>query len=140
MANGLQRVPDAIALKRPDKVPFHSCASPELAMREAGRKVREMYLDPEMFFEAMVASHRLNQDDFFGVRVDPFLIGEQLARSYESRDLGSLEELRSTTGAGRAGAPLRRRRRIGEVSRGGPSARHPGDDRDVGESRGLAEG
>ncbi len=115
MASSLQRVLDAIALKKPDKVPFHSYASPELVMQEAGHKVHEMYLDPEMFFESMVASHRLYQEDYVGVRLDPYLIAEQLTHSYESRDLESLDELRFTSGVD--GLVIHRKRTGEELGR-----------------------
>ena len=58
-----RRVLDAIALRTPDKVPFNAYESPEFAMRQAGLRVHEMYLDPDAYIEAMFASGRRLQND-----------------------------------------------------------------------------
>ena len=60
----LNRVRDAVALRAPDKVPFHAYQSPELAMRMAGLRVHQMYLAPDAYFEAVAHSNEVFHNDF----------------------------------------------------------------------------
>lgn len=65
---GLDRVLTALALGRPDKAPFHAYESPENAIRQFGRKVHEIYLDPLLLPQAMLHTARLYQNDIIYMR------------------------------------------------------------------------
>lgn len=67
------RVLDALALKVPDIIPFHAYESPENAIRLLGRKVHEMYLEPDLIPQAMINSARLYRNDIIYMRVGQFV-------------------------------------------------------------------
>src|SRR3989339_1709997 len=92
--NCLRRVLDALALKQSDLIPFHAYESPEHAMVQAGRRVHEMYLDPESFIEAMIHCARLYGNDIVSMRNDPFLLVESLTKKYECTEYGDFEDFK----------------------------------------------
>lgn len=64
----LERVLKALALEAPDKTPFHAYESPENAVRQFGRKVHEIYLEPMLLPHAMVHTARLYCNDIVYMR------------------------------------------------------------------------
>lgn len=66
--SSLERTIEALELRVPDKVPFHAYESPEHAIRQMGRKVHEMYLEPELVPLAMINSAKLYQNDIIYLR------------------------------------------------------------------------
>ncbi|MFA6294413.1 MAG: hypothetical protein WC637_21665, partial [Victivallales bacterium] len=87
--NSLKRVLGALALEQSDLIPFHAYESPEHVMAQAGRMVHEMYLDPELFIEAMIHCSHLYHNDIVAMRNDPFLLIEALTHKYECTEYGN---------------------------------------------------
>jgi len=67
------RVLDALALKVPDIIPFHAYESPENAIRLLGRKVHELYLEPDLIPQAMINSAKLYKNDIIYMRYGLFV-------------------------------------------------------------------
>ena len=63
-----ERVIRAFELGTPDKVPFHAYESPEHAIRQLGREVHEMYLEPDLVPEAMINAAKLYDNDIIYFR------------------------------------------------------------------------
>jgi len=63
-----ERVLKAFELGTPDKIPFHAYESPEHAIRQLGREVHEMYLDPDLVPEAMINTAKLYDNDIIYFR------------------------------------------------------------------------
>ena len=66
--SSLERVNCAFELGTPDKIPFHAYESVEHAIRQFGRKVHEMYREPEMVPEAMIHAARQYSNDIIYMR------------------------------------------------------------------------
>ncbi len=56
--NSRERALTSIELRIPNKIPLHTYESPEHAIRQFGRKVHEMYLEPELLPKAMIATRK----------------------------------------------------------------------------------
>ncbi len=74
--NMRERALTAIGLGGPDKVPFHAYESPEHAIRQFGRRVHEMYLEPELLPEAMIATGKKYHNDLIMMRAVTCLPGD----------------------------------------------------------------
>lgn len=75
--NSLERVLKAFDLETPDMVPFHAYESPEHAIRQLGRKVHEMYLEPDIVPEAMIHAAKKYSNDIIYMRYGQYLSEDQ---------------------------------------------------------------
>jgi len=70
---GKERIELAISHKESDVVPFHPYESPEHAMVQCGRKVHEMYMEPNILVEAMIETAKAYCTDIIYPRPDVYL-------------------------------------------------------------------
>gem|GEM_PF-662815 len=63
-----ERVYRALALQVPDKTPFHAYESPEHALRQLGRRVHELYFEPQLLPHAMIECAKLYANDVIMMR------------------------------------------------------------------------